>query len=518
MSVVRNTTTVGGYTMISRITGFLRDILIATTLGAGPVADAFLVAFKFPNFFRRLTAEGAFSVAFVPLFVGILQGDGKSAALRLAEEAFAMMAVVLFAVTLGIVIFMPAFMHVLAPGFARTPERYDLAVELARIAFFYMPVVSLSALLGGVLNSIGRFAAMAAAPILLNLVLIAAMTIFAGSLKTPGYALAWGVAVAGVVQFLWLAAVCRRNDVTVRWRLPRWTPGVARLCRLMVPAALGAAVVQVNLLIDVILASTLPTGAISVLYYADRVNQLPLGVVGIAIGTALLPGLARQIRAGEDQGAEDSQNQALEFGMLLGLPAAAGLMVLALPIVTILFGYGVFDAVAASATADALLAYAAGLPAFVLIKVLQPGFYARQDIATPVKVAAAAVALNLILNLILMQYYAHVGLAMATSIAAWVNTAALLWFLRRRGFYLIGAPVRGRLWRMMLAAGVMAGGLFLAASQLAAWLQGSVLQAASALAVLVIGGMALFATIVVLFGVVRIDQIRAILRRLAPTS
>jgi putative peptidoglycan lipid II flippase len=518
MSIFRAVATVGGFTMISRVSGFLRDVLIAAILGAGPIADAFFVAFKLPNFFRRLTAEGAFTVAFVPMFAGLLESDGRTIALRFAEEAFAVMAAVLMAFCVGVILFMPQVMTVLAPGFVDTPSRFDLAVDLTRITFVYLPLISLVALLGGVLNSINKFAAMASAPILLNLILISSLSVFADALDTPGHVLAWGVAAAGIAQFLWLLEACRRSKVLLRWRWPRWTPRIANLFRLMLPAMLGAAVVQINLLVDVILASTLPTGSVSFLYYADRVNQLPLGVVGVAIGTALLPSLSRQIRGGKDAEAQDSQNRALELGMLLTLPAAVGLMVLASPIVQVLFQRGAFTGDTADQTALALAAYAAGLPAFVLIKVFQPGFFARQDTKTPVKVAAFAVVLNLVLNLILMRYYAHVGLAMATAIAAWVNTAALALLLNRRGYFSIDNRAASRIARTLAASSVMALGLIGASAPLSAWANGSSIKAASALGVLVLGGMILFGICASLFGAIRFEELRGALRRRAGRS
>lgn len=515
MSLLRAVATVGGFTMFSRVTGFIRDVLIAAILGAGPVADAFFVAFKLPNFFRRLTAEGSFTVAFVPMFAGFLESDGKTIAMRFAEEAFALMAAVLLGFTVAVIFFMPQVMTVLAPGFVDTPERFDLAVELTRITFVYLPLISLVALLGGVLNSIGKFAAMASAPILLNLILISSLAVLADALRTPGHVLAYGVAAAGLAQFLWLLEACRRSGVLPRWRLPRWTPRMASLFRLMLPAMLGAGVVQINLLIDVVLASTLPTGSVSFLYYADRINQLPLGVIGVAIGTALLPSLSRQIRAGQDAAAEDSQNRALELAMLLTLPAAAGLMVLAGPIVEVLFQRGAFGPEVTDLTALALAAYAAGLPAFVLIKVFQPGFFARQDTASPVKIAAVAVVLNLILNLILMRYYAHVGLAMATTISAWFNTAALALLLNRRGVYSIDNRAWSRLARMAAAVVVMVFGLIGGVELSREWLAGTPLRVGGALAALILGGMIVYAITVCLFGAVRFEEVREALRRRA---
>ena len=506
MSLLRAIATVGGYTMVSRITGFLRDVLIAATLGAGPVADAFFVAFKLPNFFRRLTGEGALTVAFVPIYAGLLEGEGKEVAQRFAREVASVLVAGLLAFLLAVELCMPWVMMGLAPGFIDTPERFDLAVELTRITFPYLPLISMVALMGAMLNSQGRFAAMASAPIWLNVILIAAMLGAANILDTPGHVLAWGVVAAGVVQFLWLVEACRRAGIVPWPWLPRLTPRVRELLRLMVPAIIGAGVVQINLLIDLVLASTLPTGSVSFLYYADRVNQLPLGVIGIAIGTALLPMLSRQFRAGAVDEANATQNQALEFGLLLTIPAAVGLVLVAEPIITVLFQRGAFDAVAADKSAWALMAYAAGLPAFVLVKIFQPGFFARKDTATPVRVAVVAVAVNLILNLILMQYLAHVGLALATSIASWVNATLLAGLLHRRGDFRLSRRTASRTVRILLAALAMAGVLYLVLERV---------QQIDALMliVLVLGGIAFYGLAAVVLGAARPSEIRAALRR-----
>lgn len=516
MTLMRAIATVGGFTMVSRVTGFLRDMLIAGVLGAGPVADAFFVAFKLPNFFRRLTAEGAFSVAFVPLFAGTLEGDGREAAKRFAEETLAFMCAVLAALTLAIEIAMPWLMHVLAPGFLATPERFDLAVELTRITFPYLPMISLVALYGGMLNSLERFAAVAAAPILLNLILVAAVLGFADRFETPGHALAWGVAAAGLAQLAWLAASAARAGFHLRLRLPRLTPGVKRLFALMLPAILGAGVMQVNLLIDMILASTLPLGSISFLYYADRINQLPLGVIGVAIGTALLPMLSRQIRAGERAAALATQNRALEFGVLMTAPAAVGVAVLAEPIIRVLFERGAFTAADSASTAHALIAFASGLPAFVLVKVFQPGFYARQDTRTPVKVAAVAVGLNLALNLALMQVLAHVGLALATALASWFNALALAWLLRRDGVFGLDERCRRRLPRMVLAAAAMGAAIHGARSAVESALPDA-FSGASLTGIVLLAGLIALAMLVYfgsagLLGAVRLAEVKASLR------
>ncbi|MEQ9333207.1 murein biosynthesis integral membrane protein MurJ [Thalassobaculum sp.] len=513
MSLVRAIATVGGFTLVSRVTGFVRDILIAALLGAGPVADAFFVAFKLPNFFRRLTGEGALTVAFVPMFAGTLEADGRKAAVDFAAEVQAVLLAVLLAFLLAIEVAMPWAMLVLAPGFADEPERFGLAVELTRITFPYLPLISLVALWGGILNSLDRFWAMAAAPILLNLVLIAALVLAAGRTETPGHALAWGVALAGVGQALFLAEVCRREGVLPRLRRPRLTPEVRRLLKLMLPAALGAGVVQVNLLVDVVLASLLPAGSVSFLYYADRVVQLPLGVVGVAIGTALLPMLARQVRSGNETEAAGTQNRAIEMGLLLTLPAAAALLVIADPLTAVLFERGRFAAADGDATAAAMAAFAAGLPAFVLIKAFQPGFFARRDTATPVKVAVVGVLANLAFNLVLMPLFAHVGIALATTLAAWLNAGLLGWLLMRRGHFRPDARLRRRALRIAAAAATMAAALWVAVRGLEPWLTAGSAEGVAALAAVIAVGLAVYAVVGTVLGAARPSELKAALRR-----
>lgn len=513
MSLTRAIATVGGFTLVSRVTGFVRDILIAALLGAGPVADAFFVAFQLPNFFRRLTGEGALTVAFVPLFAGRLETEGKARAVAFAAEVQAVLVAVLVAFLLAVEILMPWVMLVLAPGFADEPERYGLAVELTRITFPYLPLISLVALWGGILNSLDRFWAMAAAPILLNLVLIAALVTAAHVLATPGHALAWGVAAAGLVQALFLAEACRREGALPRLRLPRLTPEVRQMLVLMLPAALGAGVVQVNSLIGVLLASLLPPGSVSFLYYADRVVQLPLGVVGVAIGTALLPMLSRQVRGGLDADARDTQNRALETALLLTLPAAAALAVIALPVTSVLFERGRFGASDSLATAAAMAAYAGGLPAFVLIKVFQPGFFARRDTATPVKIAAVAVVANLAFNAVLMPLFQHVGIALSTALSAWLNAGLLAGFLMRRGHFRPDARLRRRAMRILAAVIAMTAAVWAAARGLEPWLTGGRVEGVASLVAVVAVGMAVYGLAATALGAARPAELVAALRR-----
>ena len=488
MGLMRAAATVGGFTMLSRVLGMARDMAIAAVLGAGPAADAFFVAMKLPNFFRALFAEGAFSAGFVPLFSGTLAREGSIRARMFAEQSLAMLLGLLFLLVLAAESGMPWVMHVMAPGFRADPAKFELAVALTRITFPYLLFISLASLMGGVLNGLERFAAVAATPILLNLTLLVAALVFARGSGAAATAMAWGVAAAGLVQFLWLTLECRRAGMALRLPLPRWSAGIGQLVRRVAPARLGAGVVQINLLVGNAIASFLPTGAVSYLFYADRLNQLPLGVIGIAIGTAVLPLLSRQVARGELDAANDSQNRALEAGLLLTLPAAAALIVLAQPIIRVLFERGAFDAASTRATAAALAAYAVGLPAYVLVKVLAPAYFARGNTRTPLRCAIVAMLANVALSLALVWPLAHVGLALATAAASWLNTLQLGIGLRRRGHWTLDARLGRRVWRIAVATAALAAGLWFALPPLAPWLNGAWPAQFGALALLVLGG------------------------------
>lgn len=517
MALLRFTATVGGYTMLSRVLGFVRDILIASFLAAGPVADAFFVAFRLPNMFRRLVGEGAMLNAFVPLFARRLEGEGREAALRFAWEAFSVLLYGMLAALILAELLMPWLIAGLAPGFSGDPARFDLTVSLSRLTFVYLPFMALVALLGGVLNAFYRFAAPAAAPILLNIALIAALLGLGRVLETPGHALAWGVAAGGAGQLLWLAIASRRAGAAIRLPRPRLTPGVRRLLRLMLPGILGAGVHQINLLVSTLIAS-FQVGAVSYLYYADRVTQLPLGVVGVAVGVALLPLLSRQLRADEGAGAAESQSRAVEFALLLTLPATAALMAIPIPIITVLFEHGAFTPADSRATGLAMAAYAAGLPAYVLVKVLSPGYFAREDMVTPVKIAAAALLANVVLALALSGPMRHVGIALATALASWLNAGLLAVFLYRRGHLGLDDRLRKRLPRMAAAAAAMGLALAVAAWGLSGPLGGTNAARFAALAGLVLGGLALYAGAAHVFGAARLGDVRAAMRRAAPSA
>jgi putative peptidoglycan lipid II flippase len=513
MALLRSVATVGSFTMVSRVFGFVRDILTAAILGAGPVADAFFVAQRLPNLFRSLFAEGAFNAAFVPLASRALSEGGKRALNRFSEEAFAVLfAALLVFVILG-EIFMPWVMRAIAPGFEAEPEKFALVVALTRITFPYLLFISLVALQGGLLNTVDRFAAAAATPVLLNFFLITALLLMARYHWADGRALAWAITGAGIAQFVWLMASCHHAGVGLRLRRPRLTPAVLQTLRIMGPGVLGAGVTQLNLVISTALASLLPEGSVSFLYYADRLNQLPLGVVGIAVGTAILPPLSRQVRGGDFAGAAATQNRGLELALLLTLPAATALGLLAGPILSTLFERGAFGPTEAAATASALIAYAAGLPAFVLVKVLAPAFFARHDTKTPVKVAITAMATNLVLTLILMRFLAHVGVALALTGAGWLQALTLLALLMRRGHFHLDRRARANLPRILAATIGMALVLWGLRALLEPALAGAESLRLLALAALVAGGFVAFVALILAFGVTGWRELRGQFRR-----
>lgn len=496
MSLVRATGTIGGLTLVSRVLGLVRDQLFALVVGAGLASDCFLIAFRLPNLFRALFAEGAFAAAFVPMFSralgGPAAGHGDLAAGRaFAEAVLAVLLPVLILFTVVMVAAAGPVVWAMTGGFPdASPEKYRLAVEFTRITFPYLLLISIVSLLGGILNSLGRFWVNAAAPILLNVALIAGLVLFHGSTPVASARVqSAAVTVAGVLQFVWLVWACHRARIDLRLRAPRLSPEVRDLLRRIGPAALGAGAVQINLVISTALAARfLGEGAISYLYYADRLNQLPLGLVGIGIGTVLLPTLSRQLAGKLDAAAMHTQNRAIELVLLLTLPAAAALVVSALPIVRTLFEHGRFTQSDSIATARALAAFSLGLPAYVLIKVLTPGFYARSDTSTPVRIAVASMLVNLAGNVALIWSLGFVGIALSTAAAAWVNAGALYWVLRRRGHFAVDHRLRRNVWRLVAASAVMAAVLTGVDQLIASWLDAGSVARVVALAALIAAG------------------------------
>jgi putative peptidoglycan lipid II flippase len=448
--------TVGMWTMASRILGFARDMLIAAILGTGPVADAFFVALRLPNLFRRLFGEGAFNAAFVPSISQILHVEGMAAATGFAEEATAVMVFWLGSITILGELFMPWLLYVLAPGFASDHAKFLMAITLTRITFPYLFFVCLTALFSGVLNAMSRFAAAAFAPVLFNVFSIVFMLVLTPYVKNAGFALAWGVTVSGVAQLLLLIVAMRRAGMRIKPPKPRLTPRMRALFRRMAPGLVGAGVTQLNVSIDIIIGTLLPAGSVSILYYADRVNQLPLGVIGTAAGTALLPVIARQIALGENANALATLNRALESVLILTLPAAIGLSVAARPVIELLFVRGAFSLHTAALTGNTLAAFAIGLPLFALVKVLTPGFFGRGDTVTPLKIGVVAVLLNLAMNLVFMHPLKAVGPALATSLASAFNAFMLGFILHRRGYFALDEHAKRRVPRILLAGAIMA--------------------------------------------------------------
>lgn len=524
MKLYRSFATVGGLTMVSRILGFVRDILFAAAFGSGLVADAFNVAFRFPNLFRRLFGEGAFNSAFIPLFAKKLEGEGKDAARAFAEEVMAGLLLVLLILSAVFMIFMPWLMYLLAPGFSDNPEKFDLAVLLTRITFPYLICMSLVALLSGVLNSFGRFAESSSVSIILNVVLTIGLLIgFAlGFRNDPagGIMQAVAVTVAGVLQLAHLMWGMRREHFSLSLRRPRMTEGVRRLLKLGIPGVVAGGVTQINIMIGTMIASMQP-GAVSQLYYADRLYELPLAIVGIAIGVVLLPEVSRSLRAGNHAQVMDSQNRSLEFAMMLTVPAAVALAVVPGPITSVLFQRGAFTAADTAATAAALAVFAVGLPAFVLIKVFSPAYFAREDTRTPMRYAMISLTLNTIGSVGLFFLFRswgmlpQLGIALATTLGGWLN-AILLWTtLHRRGHFETDARLRRALPLILLASAAMGVALAWFAEWLGPYLtvENGLAVRSGVLAAMVGGGLLVYVLCVLATGLIDRKQLRRFLSR-----
>lgn len=460
MSLTRSFATVGGMTMASRVLGMVREIVIAATLGASDAADAFYAAFRLPNLFRRIFGEGAFSLAFVPLFTKALE-DGDGEARRMGEEALAMLASVLFVFTLIATLAMPVLVYVIAAGFADEPGKLDLTILLARLMFPYLALVSLTAMFCAVLNALGKFAVAAGAPILLNVFLIVFAALAVWLDQRVEIWLAVGVSLSGIAQMWMTAAAARRAGMRFRLRRPALTPDMKRLLLLAAPAALAGGAMQINLMVGSVIASFFD-GAVAWLTYADRIYQLPLGVVGVAVGVVLMPELSRRIKQQDMDAARHSMNRSAEFALALTLPAAIALMVIPVEIARGLFERGAYTATDAQMTGMAAGLFALGLPAFVLNKVLTPGFFAAEDSRTPLRLSLWAMGINTVLSLIGAWLLGWLAIPVATAIASWINVAMLWSRLRARGY---GVDLRlwTRVQRMLLASLIMGAVVWLAA-------------------------------------------------------
>lgn len=518
MSLARSALTVGAMTMASRVAGFARDWLMALTLGAGPAADAFFVAFKLPNFFRRLFAEGAFSAAFVPYFASI-HGQDPRAGETFARRVLSLFLPVLVLFTLLVELFMPSVVYALTGGFRDgDPDKLALAISLSRLTFPFLALISLVSLLSGILNGLGRFAAAAGVPVVLNFCLISAMVLAplltSAAPEDVARLLAVGVTTAGLLQVIMLLFALRRAGFALPLSLPSRSKNTSNMLKAMAPAVVGAGAVQINLLIDVLLATRfLPEGSISYLYYGDRLVQLPIGVIGVAVGTALLPTLSRTLGKGDYSGGNTMMNMALEMVLVITLPAMVALMTVPDVFIRILFEHGAFTRGDTFATVRALMAYACGLPAYVLIKVFTPGFFARGDTRTPVRISIGCLVLNTALGIALMQPLGHAGLALATAVAAWVNAFALWAVLRRRSHFRLVPGLIGRLLRTCVAACVMAGGLWGAVQFSLPLLGAQPIISFPVLVALVIGAMVFYVITGTLFGAFDAQRVKTALSR-----
>ena len=433
--LVRAMGTISFFTLFSRVFGFARDIVIARSFGAGMGADAFFVALKLPNFLRRLFAEGAFGTAFVPVFSDYLAQGDHGETQRAAQAVFTMLTIALLLVVVVGQLFMPILIFVVAPGFHDDPSKFQLTVDLTRYTFPYILFISLVALAGGILNSFNRFAVPAATPILLNVSLIVGALLLSPHLDRPALGLAAGVLLGGVVQLAIQLPALARIGMPFRFRWDPRHPAIHRILTLMGPSVLGVSVAQINLLFDIFLASWLPVGSISFLYYADRLVEFPLGLIGIALGTAILPALSAKAAAGDRGGFTADLDFALKLVLIINIPATVGLIALREPILAMLFERGAFDSETTRLTAQALLAYGLGLTAFSTIKVAAPAFYALKDTRTPVRIAIWSMTANMVLNLALMIPLQHAGLALATTLAAFLNAGLLIHRLGKRMAY-----------------------------------------------------------------------------------
>ena len=493
--------TVGGYTLLSRLTGFFRDIMLAAILGAGPVADAFFVAFRLPNHFRAIFAEGAFNAAFIPAYARIRAQGGQEAAQKFGDRIFTLLFASQVVLLVLALVFTPQVIQVLAPGFSREPQQFALAVSLTRITFPYLLLITLVTLWGGILNALHRFAAASAAPILLNLAMMATLAL-AFYFPGAGYAAAWGVLISGVLQALLVGGDTAKSGVMTSFRALRLDDDVRRFFKALLPATIGSAGTQLALFADTIIASFLTAGAISALYYADRINQLPIGVIGIAVGTVLLPEMTRRLAAGDEAGARSAQNRAIEFALLLGVPCIVAFLVVPDLIMRGLFVRGKFTAGDAQAAALTLMAYTIGLIPFVLIRSVVAPFLARGDTATPVKAALTGTAVNIVFKIVLMGPLAQVGLALATSIGAWINFVLVLWLAARAGFIAIDAELKASLGKLALAGLALAVVLFAVAPMTTAFLSAlpRFRNETQLLTVALLGAIVYGALILLLFG------------------
>ncbi|WP_435203656.1 murein biosynthesis integral membrane protein MurJ [Qipengyuania sp. 902] len=523
MSLLKHVGTIGGLTMVSRVAGMAREMIFARVLGANAVTDAWFQAFIIPNVFRRLFAEGAFSAAFVPMFSKRLHSDGGIEDARsFSDDVLSVFLPVLIALCAVMMLAMPWVITLLGDGDA-DPATFATEVDFARIMFPYILLVSLVTLFTGMLNSVSRFAPGASFPILLNLVLIGAllfgeyaMSSWGWTIEQVGYSQAWAVTIGGVVQLVWLYVWTRVEGFRPKLLWPRITPEVKRLSIIALPAAIGGGAYQINTLVQLYFLNQLDSGAISYMNYADRLNQLPLGIIGIALSTAILPTLSRFVGAKNKEGTDRIQSDAIELSMLLTIPAAVALAVCAVPFVTMIFQGGRFSLEQAELTGQVLAMLVLGLPAYVLVKVLVPNFYARSDTRTPVYAAFISLAVFVVMNFALIADYGVVGVALASVVGAWINVAYLYIVLVRRGYYTIPLKLVGRIARQLVAAAAMGAALWFARDLLTGWYSAGLFQRIGALLVLVACSAVVYFGVAFAIGAIDKQRIAALTKKREP--
>ena len=493
---------VGVMTMLSRVLGLVRDVVFARLLGVSAGTDAFFVAFRIPNFLRRLFAEGAFNQAFVPVLSEYRTNGPFAATKELIDRVAGTLGWILFFISMIGVATAPWIITLFAPGFSADPYKYGLAVEMLRITFPYLFFISLTAYAGGILNTWNRFAVPAFTPVLLNVCLIGAALyltpLFVESRMAVG--LAWGVMIAGVVQLLFQFPFLWQLGVLPKPKFFWNDPGVQKILKLMIPALFGVSVSQINLLLDTVLASLLVTGSVTWLYYSDRLNELPLGVFGIAIATVILPSLSKKHAAKSGEAFSNTIDWAIRLVLLIGWPAAVAIATISQPLLSTLFQYGEFSRFDVEMTSQSLMAYSIGLLAFMLIKILAPGFYARQNTTTPVKIGIVTLVVNMVLMLALIYPLKHAGLALATSLAAWLNAGLLYWFLYKDGAYKPRTGWWVYLLRLVLAGAAMAWVLWYMAGDVGQWYDWSATQRAWHMTVIILAGIASYFGALLLLG------------------
>ena len=524
MKLTKALGSIGGLTLASRVLALVRDSLQATYVGASFASDAFFVAFRLPNMFRALFAEGAFASAFIPMFNRHVSEAGEvRAGLRFAEQALAVLFPVLLVLTAAMLLAAWPITLGLSGNFHQqhpTSAQFAFAVELSRWTIPYLTLISLASLLGGILNSLDRFWVNAAAPILLNVSMVSALFFFHGTNPyETARVQAMSVTVGGALQLAWLMIACRYSGVNLRLQRPRITPEVRALMRLILPAATGAGASQINLAISTALAGWfLGEGSLSYINYADRLNQLPLGLIGIGLGTILLPTVSRQLSSGRQVEAMETQNRGIELALFLTIPATVAFIVASVPIIRGLFQFGHFGSAATYGSALALSAFSLGLPSYVLVKVLTPGYYARSDMRTPVRFAMISVAINLVGNLALIPTVGHIGPPLATAVASTVNVAMLYSTLRRRGHLVPDSQLKRRLPRLAAAAVIMGLALWFISPWVDAHLTGGRIARFAWLGVLVAGGLATYAIACFATGAFRPADLRSLIRRRADVA